>query len=497
MLCPKCNSTIKDGYVLCDKCGYDIQMVPDFDAVIEDQIDKTLSAMLEGLNLEDLTEEEVEKLSHTLDLEATRDLKKRIELAKTRDLKNSADAVKTSKGHKNSFSTIIAIFALLLMVCLGIFMYLSAKDSPEGLSQQAVEAEERNDFEAAVSLYQRALDKNPNYEDAAFGLAYNLMMCGKNEESIEILKKLTSGSNSKRAYLELIALYESMNDYNAITYLLNECSDNSIREKYSRYIIEEPQFEVDEGIYEDSVTVKLTTNVSGHIYYTLDGSEPDENSLEYTAPFEITKGKVVVRAVFINSIGIQSDSVSRIYEIESSLPASPVVTPDSGIYTSADYIECKFDEGLRVYYTTDGTIPSDSSEEYTKPLLMKEGDMTFKFIAVNDKGKHSDVVSMSYSLEISARCLESDAINYVTASLTATGKLENMSGAAADGSGIYKYSCDGVVSFEGDNYYIVSELLEAAGVESGIKNYYGVDSVTGSLKHAVIDKNGYFELEDF
>ena len=54
MKCPHCGNEIPDDYLLCDKCGQEIQIVPDFEPEIENSIAETLTTMV---SLEEETEE--------------------------------------------------------------------------------------------------------------------------------------------------------------------------------------------------------------------------------------------------------------------------------------------------------------------------------------------------------------------------------------------------------------------------------------------------------
>ena len=53
-----------------------------------------------------------------------------------------------------------------------------------------------------------------------------------------------------------------------------------------------------------------------------------------------------------------------------------------------------------IYYTTDGTDPTASSEEYREPILLQnEGEVVIKAIAINDKEIPSIVSSAKYTIE--------------------------------------------------------------------------------------------------
>lgn len=81
---------------------------------------------------------------------------------------------------------------------------------------------------------------------------------------------------------------------------------------------EEPSFSTKSGFYKEALKVELSTSSGkGKIFYTLDGSEPDQTSMPYTEPVEIGKttvlraralienklaSKVVTQTYFINEI---------------------------------------------------------------------------------------------------------------------------------------------------------------------------------------------------
>ena len=52
--------------------------------------------------------------------------------------------------------------------------------------------------------------------------------------------------------------------------------------------VEQPVFSHDSGFYEGSFSLAISAFHAEEIYYTLDGSTPDENSLKYTGPIRIT-----------------------------------------------------------------------------------------------------------------------------------------------------------------------------------------------------------------
>ena len=95
------------------------------------------------------------------------------------------------------------------------------------------------------------------------------------------------------------------------------------------------------GFYSSAVTVELSAGTSD-IYYTLDSSDPNSNSLKYSGPVNINK-TTVLRAVSMKENHLPSPEIFRTYFIneKTDLPVISLISdpgnlfdPDSGIYTN-------------------------------------------------------------------------------------------------------------------------------------------------------------------
>lgn len=80
---------------------------------------------------------------------------------------------------------------------------------------------------------------------------------------------------------------EDLTAYTIGTATLHALADNMDEIAPITYDLEEPVFSVDGGWYDDAVMVELTC-AEGEIYYTVDGSEPDEMSMRYDGPIVVT-----------------------------------------------------------------------------------------------------------------------------------------------------------------------------------------------------------------
>lgn len=164
-----------------------------------------------------------------------------------------------------------------------------------------------------------------------------------------------------------------------------------------RVYVSKPEFSLPEGEYSYYISVGLTAETEGTIYYTLDGSAPDENSYRYTEPIDLQEGTTVIRAFVIDGNGNSSDIVSNVYDVEFGAPDPPTIFPESGDYTGEMYVRILVPEGCTAYYTLDGTEPTEASEIYTGEFLMPEGATNVQAVLQDKNGAWSETSSVFYT----------------------------------------------------------------------------------------------------
>ena len=82
------------------------------------------------------------------------------------------------------------------------------------------------------------------------------------------------------------------------------------------------------------------------------------------------------------------------------MSAAPSFSLEGGTYSEVQEVTISSSTGGTIYYTTDGTDPTASSEEYREPILLQnEGEVVIKAIAINDKEIPSIVSSAKYTIE--------------------------------------------------------------------------------------------------
>jgi len=132
-------------------------------------------------------------------------------------------------------------------------------------------------------------------------------------------------------------------------------------------VVEAPTFTPPAGNYTGTQNVTIASATSGAtIYYTTDGSDPDDSSTEYSAPVTIAT-TTTLKAIAYKAGMTESDITTGVYTITA--PATveaPVFTPAPGYYPNAqDVIMTCITSGANIYYTLDGSTPDDNSTLYT------------------------------------------------------------------------------------------------------------------------------------
>ena len=138
-------------------------------------------------------------------------------------------------------------------------------------------------------------------------------------------------------------------------------------------------------------TVTLTCSTENAvIHYTLDGTDPDVSSTVYISPFTLSDNTT------IKAIAIKDDKTSAIVTKVYEVPEQTIVTePEIIITENGEVTLVNSTDGATIYYTTDGTNPSTSSQVYSEAFVIANGT-TIKAIAVKNNVQ-SLIVSKTYT----------------------------------------------------------------------------------------------------
>jgi hypothetical protein len=158
------------------------------------------------------------------------------------------------------------------------------------------------------------------------------------------------------------------------------------------------------GSFTTPQTVILGTSTpDADIYYTLDGTDPTEQSTKYNVPIIINETTNLKFKVFAPD-GQQSTIYSEWYGFKGSnattagniyASASPYggsfTEPQTVIITSSTY-------GAKIHYTITGIAPTTSSEEYAEPITIDQ-TTNLQFFAVAPDGTISKMYSYWYGFK--------------------------------------------------------------------------------------------------
>lgn len=462
MKCPKCGKEISEGHLYCEDCGFEIKLVPEFETEVEQSMTESIQTIAEEVALE----EEAPKKSMP------------------------------KKKRKNKNGTFIIIGILVtIFVFFATALYSGGKtiwNHSTFIQEKIVDYYlEKDDFEAAIEYMERIIEKSPDNVTYRFKLSEIYMKQGDVEKTLEIYKRIVGNEahtiDEQIAATEyIIDYYVMLSDYEAIAQYLETIQNEEIQMAFMEYMSGTVSFNQAEGTYTSMITLKLSGDGIGTIYYTTDGSIPDETSQVYQNTIFLEPGDNTISAVFINDYGVTSPVVTKHYIIESKKVSAPEILIYSGTYTTPLKMQAVAADGSAIYYTTDGTTPTRNSKRYNGAFWMPTGKTTYKFVAIGSNGEASEVVTRNIQITLSTELTTKQAAESITL------YLSEQIGAVSDGAGhiiqddthilIYEYLYPMTIEAGKDCYYFAEVCRDKeTGEQSRTGKYFGVNIATSEV----------------
>lgn len=478
MKCPQCGNELMEGHLICEKCGEEIQIVPDFEPEIENSITETLTtlvALQEGEGTQEISQTEGK--------------------AEEEDVQEADDPVED--GRKIWLIACLVVIFVVALVTYGTYSYHIT--TVEYQITKAKEYAAKESYDEAIACLETAYEKYPNEAKLLFMEADYYYLKQDNDSAVNVLYRIIEKRNFsyedlEEAYNKIITIYANQGMYSQINELLRSCSETGIVTMYQSYLAMEPEFSYVEGSYAEVIPLKLSSNTAGTIYYTTDGSKPTKNSEIYTAPLFLETGEYTISAFFVNDYGIESEIVSKTYIINLSVPNAPEVELYSGEYTEPTMISVEGVEGCKLYYTTDESEPTQDSVPYTGPIPMPLGKTLFKFVNISDEGIPSEVTTRTYTLALRDAIPTTQAVNNLVERLVETGYLDDAAGHNKRQSGTLSYQFSSVLRIgSADDYYTIYEYYDdGTGMLSRTDKVFLIQVHTGEAAQLGYDDNGEF-----
>ena len=469
MKCPECGKEIRDGMLFCSHCGGEIRIVQDY----VPEVDEIVAGM------------EVAVAS---------------ELAETKTVdEDKGEQGQAAPSHRRLrrkrssplMRKIAACCALILIVAfVGILDFLNQNAAYQ--YKMAIEWMEKKDYDRARPYAEQAAELEPENADYLICFLTCLSETGFGEEAVPLcLRIIELNPSCQAAYKTLISIYEKEKEYGKINELLLSCKEEQIISQYPSYLAKPPEFSFKGGIYNETLSLKLLGNTKGTVYYTMDGSQPDESSLVYASPIFLESGNYQIRAIFVNDYGVASDEAKENYYVDVTVPEAPVVTPESGEYSRPTLLQVTAGENCTVYYTTDGSQPSKDSTEYTGPIPMPVGTSHFRFVSYSYAGAASEEISASYSLNLHASLSMEAARNMLLIDLMEAGVILDLNGGIRTGTGHNVYNYRYAITVNDTDYYLYREYYEDdAGNRASTGTDYAVSVMEGQCYKVVQVESG-------
>ncbi len=375
MRCIYCGAEIKEGCIYCSACGKEAQIVPDYNEFEDDYINGLIGSGAEN-----------DKLSREQQKKARAEKKKKEELR--------------AKREQQKKIIIISAVVISLAVIILVFVLVSSIKNKQNNSfdyqvEQAEKAEKNADNVKAVEYYERALALDKDNIDVRYALADIYMEQDETDSAMILYKEIISLDASQiDSYRQLISIYESKEDYEAIASLAENVSDAKILALFDDYIVTPPVFSLDGGTYDSEISVGLSVSSdSTVIYYTTDGKDPIQYGDVFDTDIKFDEeGSYTIKAAAKSDKGLYSDVVSERYKIEFKEPDLPVVNPDGGTFSAETTVLVDVPAGCEAYYTWDSSDPSIDSEKYAGGITVPVGNNVLSVVIYNPKTeKFSDV----------------------------------------------------------------------------------------------------------
>lgn len=397
MKCRYCKAEIPEGELYCKKCGREVQIVPDYNP-LEEML--TAQIQLDGNEQESELDQYINqnrRNNNRTGQTAGRNTVStgRMLTEKERRKRQSAKAAR-KKALRRKRRIVLLIMAAIVVLA-GAGFYVIYQNSYNGIMKKAQKAAQSKDYTTAEAYYKQAISKNTKKADAYTGLADVYLLQDKTDEGTTLFEEAVSKqSGNVELYKACMDFYLKSDQNMEIPELLDSVSD-SMLEKLSDYVVDEPKFSLEDSTTYDDVQKLLLTADKDTIYYTTDGTDPDLTSTKYTSEgIQISEGETTIKAIAVNKKGVPSSISKKIYTVEFPVEDAPAVSPSTGQYDEAVQIEVKVPEGYTAYYTTDGTDPTTASTKYTGPIDMPKGETLFKVVLVNGKGRMSGITTRNY-----------------------------------------------------------------------------------------------------
>jgi hypothetical protein len=167
------------------------------------------------------------------------------------------------------------------------------------------------------------------------------------------------------------------------------------------------QIRIKRGSGPDKIMVIFEPTENTTIYYTLDKSDPLSSATSRTIGNKFLNEQPVIEVareenLVLSYIGEDiADNRSELYSANLSLP-TVAPRPLPGEYNTIIYVTLESPNNVAIYYTLDGSTPTERSKLYTVPVTIGKS-VKLRFFAIDDLGYRSPQYVSEYKLDLPPR----------------------------------------------------------------------------------------------
>lgn len=476
MKCPNCGKEIPEGHMYCDDCGTEINIVPDFEPEVENEINISLSGLADELN---------------------KDARKK--LLRKEKIQNFFIIL---KAHwKVAAIGVASVVGLVLFVVFLASYNDRSSNYYMGLAENSKAA---GNMDQAIVYLKRGMAENPGNSELVFRLSDYYMEAEMPDEAVETLKTITTSDRFAddiviTAYEGIISIYKQTGEFNKITEVLSDTDNEIVSALRAKYVPGSPIMLPESGTYEGIVQIKIITsdNQNNPIYYTVNGDVPNTDSILYEGEIAIeTDGEYNIKAICVNDYGIFSPVTEGNYVLEKGAPVAPEIMEPSGDYNQNTMIVAVAEQGYTIFYTTDGSDPTMESKQYISPITMPVGTSHFKFATFDQDGNSSEIVERDYHLVFTRLVSTEQAVNSLVSTLVRLDILLDTSGKVrgVEGHNEYIYNSEIEIQGAGEYYVIIENHVSNDGKSTPTGLMYAVNTHDGTVNRLGYDSSGKYTL---
>lgn len=407
-----------------------------------------------------------------------------------KDDNHTAGLSKRNKIIIASAGGIVAV-ALIIGIVVAVVVHNNKKNSYHYNYEMGMTLYKENNYMDAIKHLEIAFDSTEGKKN--LNMMYVLSEAYKNtgniDKAVEILEAaLAYNKFNERTLSSLLKLCYDNKKGEKLNQIIEEYKDSKVKNVLNEYIVAVPTTSEKPGDFEEAVELMLLAQDDCIIYYTIDGSTPTNNSIQFTDSIKIEKDTVTVKAIAVNEIGVKSEVGEFQFTIDLKAPEAPVLDIEDTNVELGTKIKIKnLLEGDKAYYTIDGTTPSTYSLPYNDGIELEEGRYVLSVIVINKHNLSSTVTRKNITVKDETEYTYNEALNFLKKRMQelniigSNGRF-SVGGEMAD----FVYQTKKEIS-DIQMYYIRLDKKSISG--SKVEGYYGVGVSNGQC-YKVTDSEG-------